>query len=659
LCFRRTGLAWVIQNATVRSVSLFSELRRRNVIRVVIAYLASVWLLLQVADLVMSGFDSPAWILKVLLISAALGFPLVVLLSWFYELTPEGVKGATRDDIEPAKFLGRKIDFVIIGLLVVAVVFLVVDNYLPDERTNDNSIAVLPFDDLSVDGDQEFFSRGISEEIINLLTRVEGLRVVARTSSFSANDGESTIPEIAAKLNVDHILEGSVRRDEFMVRITAQLIDAKSDSHIWSQNYDREMSDIFSIQDEVAQSIIDKLPVTIAGEKPKRGRPTDSAKAYEWFLKAKDHLNNFRVEEAMAAADKAIGLDSAFAEAYELRASIYWALAGEYSEAKEAQVKMGIEAGKALEHDPTLVLAQALYKSGNLATYSLFAELDAFEQAAVAEPINPAILEPLIFNLRKAGYLNEALAYSRKLLSVDPYSTRAHGRLQSSLMACSRTADAVTDIGGQIAADLRELVGDIDQGRNRSGAFDADDWFVGEIALLNDLDDVAIERITARLEAENLDASWLPALVAGARDPANGAAYMDERIPEIIATAVREESIISVDSGAESSTRKLWLSRRLNRLYLVFGFLDRFYEIIEGEGIEGEELSSSYWPNSEDLIAAGISLPAAEFTSHPEFLEMAAKLGIVDVWEKRGPPDFCQKVGSSWECGALPKPCPD
>lgn len=631
-------------------MSLFSELQRRNVIRVAAAYLAGVWLVLQVADIVLDGFESPAWVMRVLLISAALGFPLALILAWFYELTPEGVRDAESEPIEPTRFLGRKIDFVIIGVLLLAVVFLVVDNYLPERSPNENSIAVLPFLDLSAARDQEYFSHGISEELINLLTRVEGLRVVARTSAFSVAGGGSTVSEIAAALGVRYLLEGSVRRDGSKVRITAQLIDAEHESHMWSENYDREMLDIFAIQDEVAAAIIEKLPVTLAGGAPERGEPTNSTEAYALFLRAKNHLNNFRGREAMAAADEAINKDPEFAEAYELRATIYWTFAGDVLSAADAQERMGVEAGRALEHDRELVLAQAMNVAGNLDDYSFVAELSAYKRAAEAEPNNAAVLEPLVFNLRKAGYLGEALDYSRRLLAVDPYSTVAHGRLQSSLMACRRTDDAVADIGGELAVRLSTARRDSASASGRVGTFDDDDWFVGEIALLNEQDDLAIDLFSARLDAENIDSSWIGDLVRGARDAQSGEAYLDARIPEIIAATRSGAARL-----AQNDVQALWLTRRLSRLYLLLGFLDRYYDIIWESG----GVSDSQWPNAEDLIAAGMAYPEAGFTSHPRYLETATALGIVDAWEVHGAPDYCQRQSDNWTCAALAEPCGD
>lgn len=632
-------------------MSLFSELQRRNVIRVAAAYLAGVWLVLQVADIVLDGFESPAWVMRVLLISAALGFPVALILAWFYELTPEGVRDADSEVIEPTRFLGRKIDFVIIGVLLLAVVFLVVDNYLPDRNADENSIAVLPFLDLSAARDQEYFSHGISEELINLLTRVEGLRVVARTSAFSVAGGDSTVSEIATALGVRYLLEGSVRRDGNKVRITAQLIDAEQESHMWSENYDREMVDVFAIQDEVAAAIIEKLPVTIAGRAPERGEPTDSTEAYALFLRAKNHLNNFRVREAIDAVDEAIQHDAEFAEAYELRATIYWSFAGDILSAAEAQERMGIEAGRALEYDPDLVLARAMNVAGNLDDYSFEAELSAYKRAAEVEPKNAAVLEPLVFNLRKAGYLGEALDFSRRLLALDPYSTVAHGRLQSSLMACRRTDDAAADIGGEIAVRLSTARRDSEGSVGGVGTFDDDDWFVAEVALLNELDDLAVERFSARLEAENLDSSWVADLVRGARDRQGGAAFLDARIPEIIAAT---ESGAATSAALENDAQALWLTRRLSRLYLLFGFLDRYYDIIWESGV-----SDSQWPNAEDLIAAGMAYPETGFTAHPRYLDTASALGIVDAWDVHGAPDFCRRESDGWSCAALAEPCGD
>ena len=290
-------------------MSFFGELRRRNVFRVGVAYLAAVWVLIEVADTIVPIIGAPAGILQALVVSAALGFPVVLFLAWVYEWTPEGIKATSEvDGSEPVAFLGRKVDFAIIGLLVLAVGFLVVDNYVLETDSvltaaDERSIAVLPFVNMSSDPEQEYFSDGISEELLNLLAQVPELRVISRSSAFALKGQAIDIPTVAERLNVDHVLEGSVRKAGDQIRVTAQLIDARSDTHLWSQTYDRTLDDIFALQDEIAANVLGELQIALLGTAPEVDR-TDP-EAYALYLQA-HHIINQGVVDGFPLADQAL-----------------------------------------------------------------------------------------------------------------------------------------------------------------------------------------------------------------------------------------------------------------------------------------------------------------------------------------------------------------
>src|SRR5262244_562821 len=229
----------------MNSRNLFTELKRRNVIRATILYLGAVWALAQGISQLGPPLGAPEWALRWFLVAAGIGFPFWIAFAWFYEFTPEGLM--RESEIDPAKSItyhsGRKLDFAIIGVLAVAVVLLLTDRFVLRHGVNETptisiaekSIAVLPFVDMSQAKDQEFFSDGISEELLNLLAKIPQLQVAARTSSFSFKGKELGIKEIAKTLSVTHILEGSVRKSGNQVRITAQLINAATDKHLWSE----------------------------------------------------------------------------------------------------------------------------------------------------------------------------------------------------------------------------------------------------------------------------------------------------------------------------------------------------------------------------------------------------------------------------------------
>jgi len=279
--------------------SLFAELRRRNVFRAAILYVGAVWALAQGIAQLTPVVDAPEWTARWFLVSAAVGFPFWIAFAWFFEFTPEGLK--RERDIAPGESItrhtGRKLDVAIIIVLAVAVVLLLTDRFVLRHGVNadvpaasipeidkDPSIAVLPMINMSEDKGNEYFSDGISEELLNLLAKVPKLRVIARTSSFSFKGKDTPIQDIARALQVAAVLEGSVRKSGDTVRITVQLIRAKDSSHLWSETYDRKLDDIFKVQDEIAANVVDKLRITLLGSVP-RARPVNP-KVYPLLLQA-------------------------------------------------------------------------------------------------------------------------------------------------------------------------------------------------------------------------------------------------------------------------------------------------------------------------------------------------------------------------------------
>jgi adenylate cyclase len=251
-------------------MSLIAELKRRNVFRVGVAYAIVAWLLVEVASVVLPTFEAPEWVMKVFTFLVILGFPLTLVIAWAFELTPEGIKREADVDRSQsiAHLRGRKLDFAIIGLLALAVVYFVSEKFVwtdePEAESQvDASIAVLPFVPLSSGEDDGYFADGLTEEILNALTQLPELQVTARTSSFFFKGQNIPVPEIADRLGVAHIVEGSVRRDGERVRITAQLIRASDGFHLWSQSYERMLDDVFAVQEDIAENIAEVLGVVL------------------------------------------------------------------------------------------------------------------------------------------------------------------------------------------------------------------------------------------------------------------------------------------------------------------------------------------------------------------------------------------------------------
>ncbi|MCJ7592005.1 MAG: hypothetical protein MUO51_11710, partial [Woeseiaceae bacterium] len=259
--------------------SLFQELKRRNVFRVAIAYLIVAWLILQVVDLVLDNISAPDWIMQVFMLAIAVGFPIAVIFAWAFEVTPEGVKREKFVDRSSSitSKTGRKLDRIIIGVLVIAVVMLVGDRFsirdatiaAPSETPSapssmvEKSVAVLPFVTMSSGEDDGYFSDGLTEEILNSLAQLPDLKVTARTSSFHFKNKDLPVQQIAEILGVEHIVEGSVRRSGDQVRITAQLIRASDGFHLWSDTYDRSVEGGFVVQTEIAEKVASALDIVL------------------------------------------------------------------------------------------------------------------------------------------------------------------------------------------------------------------------------------------------------------------------------------------------------------------------------------------------------------------------------------------------------------
>ena len=331
-------------------VNLFSELQRRNVFRVTVAYVVSAWLLAQVADLVLDNIAAPDWVMQTILLVLALGLAPVVFFSWAYEVTPDGIKRESEvDRSQSITHVTRgKLDRTITFLLVLAVAYFAVDKFLlspaqpvaPMPEVSEkvvetaaagNSIAVLPFVNMSGDEENEYFSDGLSEELLNVLAKNPALQVAARTSSFSLKGEKLEIGEIGQRLNVDHVLEGSVRKSGDRVRITAQLIRADNGYHLWSETYDRTLDDIFAVQDEIAGKITAALIPQLVGELGEVVTAAASsgyeppAEAYQDYLLARDRYNSRTkagLESAYELVEELVREYPDYAEAHALHAQV-------------------------------------------------------------------------------------------------------------------------------------------------------------------------------------------------------------------------------------------------------------------------------------------------------------------------------------------------
>jgi TolB-like protein len=308
----------------------FEELKRRNVIKGTIAYIVVAWVLLQVASVVLPIANAPEWVLKTFSFFLAIGFPVWLFFSWVYEVTPEGLKKTAQvsvDDSITTKTNKRLNVLILVGLVLAILVGLVnkspfnsTENLVAINENIENSIAVLPFDDMSSGGDSQWFCDGVTEDILTNLSKVKGLRVISRTSVMQYKGTNKTIPEIAKELGVSYVLEGSVRKHNDKVLITGQLIKA-NDEHLWADNYTGSMDDVFKLQGDVSKQIVQQLKITLSPEEEKQLNtyPTKNMEAYQLYLKGRSFSEKLDDKNAKIAIDlfgQAIALDPDFSDAY-------------------------------------------------------------------------------------------------------------------------------------------------------------------------------------------------------------------------------------------------------------------------------------------------------------------------------------------------------
>jgi adenylate cyclase len=463
-------------------MTFFAELKRRNVIRMAGLYVVGAWLIVQVAETLLPLYDTPAWVLKALVLLLAIGFVPTLVFSWVFELTPDGLKRETDVDHSPGATdrTARKLDVVVIILLLAVIGMIFVQpgkspvpsietpmtasatgstGIPPIAEVNAASIAVLPFADLSQAGDQAYFSEGMAEEILNVLARTKGLQVASRTSSFAFKDQQDLgIPAIARQLEVRHVLEGSVRRSGDTVRVTAQLIDAKVDRHLWSETFDRPLTaeNLFAIQDEIAKAIVAALVESLGIENVgvvDHEKPTANLSAYDLYLQARALFQARRKLDLVdQLLSRALELDPRFAKAWELRAATQ-PLLPEYTDTKlsdEELDKRGIEyAARALALDPDSALALAAQANIRMraartlrAATSMKQVIDDLERSVALDPQNGNALNWLGNAVGLVGQNERALETFQRCAVVDPLNAACVENEYETLFVLGRNDEA-------------------------------------------------------------------------------------------------------------------------------------------------------------------------------------------------------------------------
>ena len=619
-------------------MSFWGELKRRNVVKVGAAYAVVSWLLIQAASILFPTFGAPAWVMPVFSAVIILGFPLVLIVAWAYEITPEGIKKTSQVSSEESitHVTGQKLNYVVTTLLAVAVVLLVVDNYVLEdsseqaaeqqapepaatiapavEAANDvplpvaqegeppvlpNSIAVIPFSNLSPRDDDAYFAAGIHEEILNQLVKLSSLNVIARTSVLRYAGTQKAIPEIARELNVETVMEGSVRFADGRVLVTTQLVDAATNLHLWSESYERDFANIFAIQADIAMNVANALEAefTEAEQESIERLPTDSLEAYELYLTAREQLYTGSLAGALESIDAALALDPDFARAWATKADLH-GLRGQQVPADQyaaEQDAMFRAAARAAEIEPDLVEAQALLAAARGRRGEWIEAEAAFRRAYAAS--NSGAAPRYVIHLFSVGNIDKAYELGSTVRRTDPFNQTLRGFY---LLALALRGDAE-------AAD-REY----DRGTAVFGGAWLGNWFVS----------------MARLQAR------------GASRP--------EEIPffQPVHNAAREH-LGSPDAGLAA------LREAFGRDNLAIGDL---LAIAVWSGHFGDSelalkaLEEATRRNAQNVVNAWIP-SMHEVRQLPRFKEFMREIGLVGYWREFGWPNLCRPLGADdFEC---------
>jgi TolB-like protein/Tfp pilus assembly protein PilF len=454
--------------------NFFAELKRRNVYKVAVAYAVVSWLLLQAASIFLPAFDAPPWVMKIFIIVIIFGFPVALIFSWAFEITPEGIK--LESEIAPSKSIsrrtGRKIVALTIALAVVAAGLFVYQLVRPRSPvtprqseaatvTPNKSIAVLPFENLSDEKQNAYFAEGVQDEILTRLAKVADLKVISRTSTQHFKSAPENLPQIAKQLGVAHILEGSVQKANDQVRVNVQLINALTDAHLWGEIYDRKLTDIFAVESDIAKSIADTLRAKLSSsaEHVLESRPTNNPEAHELYLKGRYFWNRRTGANLQKAADyfqQAIGKDSKYALAYAGLADCHVLLPAypELGSNPRNELPKALEAArKAVELDDTLAEAHTSLARALASSLQLSAAMSEFKRAIELNPSYATAHQWFGECLQSQGRVEGALAELKRAQELDPLSLIINSVLGFAFDTVGKSDEAITQLRKTIEID--------------------------------------------------------------------------------------------------------------------------------------------------------------------------------------------------------------
>src|SRR5512132_1097130 len=459
--------------------SFFAELKRRNVYKVAVAYAVVAWLLMQVASQIFPFFEIPNWVVRLVILLPVIGFPIALIIAWAFEVTPEGIKRTEAADAAGQRSRGGAWIYVVLIGVALSVSLFFVGRYTAGHATArpvseelrrgkeskvatagpDKSIAVLPLINESGDPKDEYFSDGLSEELIAALAQISGLKVIGRSSSFRFKDRKEEPKTIGEKLGVTTLLDGTVRKQGDRVRIVAELVNTADGIQLWTRTFDRELKDIFAVQEEIARAVAESLKVTLLGSQDRpaqRGAPSN-VEAHNAYLQGHFHFQRRNLEDyrkAVGYFDQAIRLDPDYALAYTERSEA-WSFIGDLTGQHEpAWSNARSDAEKAVAIAPDLAEAHAALGWVRFFINWKFAEgITAIKRAKELSPANPTANDLLARAILYLGRLDEAERQARRAVELDPLSLTAQGNLARVLVFADKLDEA--DVAARKAADLQ------------------------------------------------------------------------------------------------------------------------------------------------------------------------------------------------------------
>jgi adenylate cyclase len=609
-------------------MSFLSEIKRRRVGKVAIAYGAVAWAVTESASVVLPALGVPDWAMTSLVVFLLVGFPIAMVLAWVFDVSPTGIQRteplAGANAAPQLQFRTRAAFGVTVLLAMAGLGYLLYERGLgrAEAAGKHGSIAVLPFTNLSGDASKDYFSDGMSEELLNLLARVPGLQVAARTSAFAFKGRNVDIREVGRELGVETVLEGSVRQSGDQVRITAQLIDTETGFHLWSETYDRKLQDIFAVQDEIAQAIVDKLKIELAPKEQQLAQrdkaPTQDVEAYELYLQGRSiwkRRGEDNLKRAIDMYQAALARDPAFARAHAALASAYVVMPGYTEERDDEQQFFAMaeqSARQALALEPKIgeahaVLAQINSDKGNL----LDAE-SGFFFAISLEPNEPTPHQWYSILLGKVGRLDAALEQARRAYELDPTAAVVAANLSG--MHLQRGEDEQALRYAQLARELGLGIGK--DGIGATIAMRRGDWAEAKRLLK--------QQTQVPEELKPMLGPFVDAIADPDKRPAM-VAYLQAVDPKV----AKQVDLIQP--------------------YLQLGRTDLVFQILEASLAE-DRLA---WVHQWDLMHLW-SPEARALRKDPRFADLLRRLGLVEYWKQYGYPDGCVAGadGRSLACAA-------